>query len=360
MAPPRIPQLRDDLRRAPSIGARAVGDAIRLAANEWPEPTPMGRYLTAGDMERVVLNRYPGSGPATELREILAARYGVAPDQLTFGNGSTDTLLGLFLMFGGHGRTTLVFTPTFPIHMRLATIAGGAVARENVGLPYEISAERALAAVERTAPHVVLFCTPNNPTGGLIGDQVILSVAERYPGTLVLVDEAYGDIAGTTLLPALADHPNLVISKTFSKEHAAAGLRMGILVYHPDLAEAVRAAQLPTNVSVVTYALATRIARDEGTIRSRIAEIRSERERVRRGLSGIEGVEPFPSEANFILFRVGGDPVRVYDRFLDEGVLLREMSSWGCPGCLRVSIGTPAENDRFLAVAARVLAPTPA
>lgn len=360
MTSPRIPRIRDDLRGRGAFGARAAGDAIRLAANEWPEPTPMGRYITAEDMEGVVLNRYPGPGPAAELREILAARYGVAPDQLTFGNGSTDTLLGLFLMFGGHGRTTLVFTPTFPVHMRLATIAGGILARENVGLPYRVTEERALAAVERTGAHVVIFCTPNNPTGTLIEDDVILSVADRYPDTLILVDEAYGDIAGTTLLRALGDHPNVVISKTFSKEHAAAGLRMGILVYHAALAEAVRAAQLPSNVSVVTYALATRIARDEGTIRKRIAQIRAERERVHRALSAIEGVEPYPSEANFILFRIGGDPVRAYDRFLDEGILLREMSSWGCPGCLRVSIGTPEENERFLAVASRLLAPTPA
>lgn len=360
MVSSRIPQLREELRGRGSFGARAAGDAIRLAANEWPEPTPMGRYVTAEDMERVLLNRYPGPGPATELRTILAQRYGVAPDQLVFGNGSGDTLLGLFLLFGGHGRTTLVFTPTFPIHMRLATIAGGAVARENVGLPYEVTTERALAAVQRTGAHIVLFCTPNNPTGTVIDDDVILTVAERYPETLVIVDEAYGEIAGRTLLPALPDHPNLVLSKTFSKVYAAAGLRLGVLVFHPALAEPVRAAQLPTSVSVVTYAVATRLARDEESVRARIAEIRSERERVFAGLREVGGVAPFPSEANFILFRISGDPVAAYERFLDEGILLREMSAWGCPGCLRVSIGTPEENDRFLAVAARILAPTPA
>ncbi|MBU6423942.1 MAG: histidinol-phosphate aminotransferase family protein, partial [Chloroflexi bacterium] len=294
------------------------------------------------------------------LRGILARRYGVTPDQLVFGNGSGDTLLGLFLMFGGHGRTTLVFTPTFPIHMRFATIAGGTVVREDIGLPYEVTRERALAAVERSGASIVLFCTPNNPTGTLIDDDVILAVAERHPETLVLVDEAYGEIAGTTLLPALPEHPNLVLSKTFSKVYAAAGLRMGVLVFHPALAEQVRAAQFPFNVSVVTYALATRLARDEESVRARIAEIRSERERVFAGLRTVEGVSPFPSEANFILFRIPGDTAAAYDRFLDEGILLREMSSWGCPGCLRVSIGTPTENDRFLAVASRVLAPTPA
>ncbi len=360
MTSPRIPLVREELRSFGAHGARSVPDAIRLAANEWPEPNPIGRYITSDDLENVVLNRYPGPGPAAELRAILARRYGVSPDQLSFGNGSNDTLLGLFLMFGGHGRTTLVFTPTYPLHMRLSTIAGGAVAREAIGLPYAVTRERALEAVERARPHIAIFCTPNNPTGTLIDDDVILGVAERHPETLVLVDEAYSDIPGTTLLPALGEHPNLVISKTFSKVYGAAGLRLGILAMHPLLAEQVRNIQFPFNVSVVTYALATRIARDEATVRARIDQIRSERERVHRRLAAIDGVEPFPSEANFILFRVPGDAASAYDRFLDEGVLLREMGSWGCPGCLRVSIGTPPENDRFLAAASRVFARTPA
>lgn len=360
MSAARIPRPREELRSFGAYGARAVPDAIRLAANEWPEPNAMGRYVTADDLETVILNRYPGPGPAAELRAILAQRYGVAPDQLSFGNGSNDTLLGLFLIFGGHGRTVLVFPPTYAMHARLATIAGSTIASESVGLPYRVTRETALAAVERTRPAIAVFCTPNNPTGTLIDDDVILAVAERYPETLVLVDEAYGDISGTTLLPALGEHPNIVISKTFSKVYAAAGLRLGVLVLHPLLAESVRAIQFPYSVSVVTYALATRIAKDEATVERRIAQIRGERERVYRGLRAIAGLEPFPSEANFILFRVPDDPAAAHGRFLDQGVLLRDMTSWGCQGCLRVSIGTPAENDRFLAAAASVFAVTPA
>lgn len=358
---PRIPLPREELRSFGAYGARPAPDAIRLAANEWPEPNAIGRYLTADDMERVILNRYPGPGPAAELRTILAERYGVAPDQLSFGNGSNDTLLGLFLIFGGHDRTTLVFPPTYAMHARLSTIAGGTVASEMVGLPYRLTRERALAAVERAHPAIAIFCTPNNPTGTLIEDEVILAVAERYPETVVLVDEAYSDIPGTTLLPALAAHPNLVISKTFSKVYAAAGLRLGVLVMHPLLADSVRAIQFPFNVSVVTYAVATKMAKDEATVERRIAQIRSERERVYAGLRKIDGIEPYPSEANFILFKTGGDTAAAFGRFLDAGVLIRDMSSWaGCDGCLRVSIGTPEENDRFLAAAASVFARAPA
>jgi histidinol-phosphate aminotransferase len=360
MTPP-IPRPREELRAFGTYGARAVGDAARLNANEWPEPTPAGRYLDQAELDALMLNRYPG--PAVDVRDTLAKRYGVAPDQLIFGNGSNDTIMQLFLVYGGPGRTTLLFQPTYNLHGRFTVLAGGTVANEMIGLPYAVTAARALEAADRVRPDIVCFCTPNNPTGTLIDDDVILAVAERYPEALVMVDEAYADIPGRTLLPAIADHPNLVISKTFSKVHAAAGLRFGILVLHPALVEEVRriAVAFAINVGVVTYALAAKIARDEASVRRRIEQVRSERDRVYHAMRQVHGIEPFPSQANFILFRVGGDTAAGVARFLDQGVAIRDMSPWtGAEGCLRVSIGTPAENDRFLAALASVFAPTPA
>jgi histidinol-phosphate aminotransferase len=356
---PRIPQPREALRAFTMYGQRPVGDAARLNANEWPEPTPASRYVTADDLERVLLNRYPG--PQAEIRQVLAKQYGVAAEQLVFGNGSNDTILQLFLVFGGHGRATLLFQPTYNLHGRFTVLTGGTVTNEVVGLPYQVTKARALDAAARTDPHIVCFCTPNNPTGTVIEDDVILAVAEARPETLVMVDEAYADIAGRTLLPALADHPNLVISKTLSKVHAAAGLRFGVLVMHPALVETMRTVAISFNVGVVTYALAAKIARDEATVRKRIEQVRAERDRVYAAMRQIHGIEPFPSEANFILFRVGGDTAAAVGRFLDQGVAIRDMSPWtGAEGCLRVSIGTPPENDRFLEVLSNVFAPTPA
>ncbi len=357
----RIPRPREDLRAFTQYGQRPVGNAARLNANEWPEPNPAARYLGQAELDRLVLNRYPGPGPAIEIRQILAKQYGVDPDQLLFGNGSNDTIMQLFLVFGGHGRTTLLFQPTYNLHGRFTVIAGGTLANEMVGLPYRVTRERALEAAERVHPDIVCFCTPNNPTGTVVDDDVILSVAERHPETLVLVDEAYADIAGRTVLPAVSDHPNLVVSKTFSKVHAAAGLRFGILVLHPALMGTVRNVSVSFNVSVVTYALAAKIARDEASVRRRIAQVRAERERVFAEMQKMHGIEPFPSEANFILFRVGGDTGAHQARFLEQGVAIRDMAPWtGAQGCLRVSIGTREENDRFLAALASVFAPTPA
>jgi len=139
-------------------------------------------------------------------------------------NGSNELLLQVFLVFGGHGRKTLLFHPTYSMHGRLTQLAGGTVVEEMVGLPYEVTKERALAAMAKARPEIVVFTTPNNPTGGEIDADVILAVAVRFPETLVLVDEAYSDFAGKSLVSRMDEFPNLVISKTFSKVLAAAGL----------------------------------------------------------------------------------------------------------------------------------------
>jgi histidinol-phosphate aminotransferase len=328
---------------------------VRLAANEWAEPNPAGKWLTADELEAVLLNRYPSAG--ADLRAILAKQYGVTPEQLILGNGSNDVLLQAFLMFGGAGRKTLLFQPTYSMHDRLATVAGGTVVNERVGFPYELTREHALSAMARVRPEVVVFTTPNNPTGNEIPFAVILAVAEAYPETLVLVDEAYSDFAGRTILPALPTHPNLVISKTFSKVLAAAGLRVGILITAPEIADIFRSAQIPTNVSALTLAVAMKIASDEGAVARRVQQCTTERARVARALGEVEMIDVHPSVTNFILFRLKEDkPADVHARFLEKGVLIRDVSMWPAnEGCLRVSIGTPEENDRFIAAIAHAL-----
>jgi histidinol-phosphate aminotransferase len=244
------------------------------------------------------------------------------------------------------------------MHGRLAVIAGGTVVDELVGLPYDLGRERATSAMERTKPEIVVFTTPNNPTGNEIAPEVILSVARAFPRTLVLVDEAYSDFAGTTLLPNLEANPNMVISKTFSKVRAAAGLRLGVLITHSEIADMFRAVQLPYNVSALTHTVAAKIAKDDGSIARRVALCATERARVTAALAKAPSVEVYPSVTNFVLFRVkDGDTAGAHARFLAQSVLIRDISSWpGCAGCLRVSIGTAAENDRFIAAIPKALA----
>ena len=350
MSERRLPRPREDLTDFPPYRTQQQKADVRLQANEWAEPNPASAYLSVDELRGVLLNRYPG-GATNDLRERIATRFDLLPEQVVLGNGSNETLLYTFLAFGGHGRTTLVFEPTYAMHARLSSTAGGSVAREPVGLPYVITADRALKAVARARPHIVCFTTPNNPTGNRVPDDAILAVAERHPETLVLVDEAYSDFAGFTLVPAMRTYGNLVISKTFSKVRAAAGLRLGILFAHPELTAVYRAVQLPYNVGAVTVAIALRMLEDETPLARRVALARAERDKVYRALAQVPAIEVFPSETNFILFRVrDGDVTGAHARFLERSVLIRDISMWpGCASCLRASIGTPAENDRFIA-----------
>ena len=353
---PELPRPREDLVGFAPYRTQQMEAEVRLNANEWAEPNRAGTWLTPQDLDAVLVNRYPA--PALELRHALARRYGVAPDQLVLGNGSNEVLLNTFLVFGGHGRTTLLFQPTYSMHGRLTVIAGGTVVDELVGLPYDLSRDRALAAVERVQPDIVVFTTPNNPSGNEIPAEAILAVARARPRTLILVDEAYSDFAGTSLLPSLEANPNMVISKTFSKVRAAAGLRLGVLITHPEIADMFRAVQLPYNVSALTTVVAAKIAKDDGAIARRVALCASERARVTAALRAAPAVEVYPSVTNFVLFRVkDGDTAGVHARFLAQSVLIRDISTWpGCAGCLRVSIGMPHENDRFIAAIPRALA----
>ena len=344
-----LPEPRDDLAGFAAYRTQQMPAEVRLHANEWAEPNPAGSWLNPEELDALLLNRYPA--PAGELRRALGERYGVAPDQVLLGNGSNEVLLNTFLIFGGHGRSTLLFQPTYSMHRRLAITAGGTVVDEVLGLPYELTEERALRAATQHRPRIVVFTTPNNPTGNEVAHDVILAVAEALPRALVLVDEAYSDFTGRTIVPRISERPNIVVSKTFSKVRAAAGLRLGVLIAHPALVDHYRAVQLPYNVNAITHAVATKIVRDDAAIAQRVAQCTTERERVTAALRRSDRVDVYPSVTNFVLFRVKDrETAAAHARFLERGVLIRDISSWpACEGCLRVSIGMPNENDRFIA-----------
>jgi len=344
-----LPEPRSDLAGFTPYRTQQMAADVRLQANEWAEPNPADRYVNDAELAGILLNRYPRA--ASDLLGTLAARYGVGPEQLILGNGSNEVLLYSFLLFGGAGRSTLLFQPTYSMHERLTRTAGGTVIDELLGLPYALDARRAVAAVEKHRPEIVVICTPNNPSGTLIGEDVVLAVSQAAPRSLVLVDEAYADFARFTVVPRIADHPNVVVVRTFSKARAAAGLRLGLLIAHPQVAAMYRGVQLPYNVSALTTAVAAKIAKDEASVKARVDRCEVERAKVLAALRNVREIETFDSVTNFVLFRLrSGTTEQVHERFLREGVLLRDLSTWpGCAGCLRVSIGTPAENDRFIA-----------
>jgi histidinol-phosphate aminotransferase len=351
-----LPRPREWLAGATPYRTESQAADVRLQSNEWTEPTPLGRYLSPADLESAVVNRYPDIA-AAELRTLLARRWGVTPDQVILGNGSNEVLLYTFLVFGGPDRTLLVFTPTYTMYARLGRLTGMRVHEERVGVPYSLDAARVRDAVARVRPDVVCFSSPNNPTGNLLDDTTILAVADAAR-VLVVVDEAYAEFSRHTLLPRIAEHPNLVVARTFSKAQAAAGLRLGALVADRRIAAMYEAARLPYNVGTLTQLVAARILADGAALDERVSCIMSERARVERELQRLPELEAFPSAANFVLFRHRAmRATALHAALLKRSVLVRDVSSWPDAGeSLRATIGSPAENDRLVDALRGILA----
>jgi histidinol-phosphate aminotransferase len=225
-----------------------------------------------------------------------------------------------------------------------------------VGVPYSLDAARVRDTVARVRPDVVCLSSPNNPTGDLLDDATILAAADAAR-VLVVVDEAYAEFSGHTLIPRIADRANVVVARTFSKARAAAGVRLGALVADRRIAAMYEAARLPYNVGALTQLVARRIVVDDTGLADRVGSVTRERARVARGLQRIPELEAFPSAANFVLFRHRTMTASaLHAALLERGILVRDVSSWPDAGeSLRATIGTPAENDRLLGALGAVL-----
>jgi histidinol-phosphate aminotransferase len=256
----------------------------------------------------------------------------------------------------------MMFEPTYALHSHIAGLTCTPVVAGQRDDEFKVQADevsRTVAAAGALygpgAPAVSFLCSPNNPTGGLETIDSIRAVLDIVPG-IVVVDEAYGQFAPWSALDLLEAEPRLVVVRTFSKTWAMAGVRLGYGVGDPGVIASLWNVALPYHLDAMKQ-LAGRLALGfEPEMRARVAAIMEERGRVAAGLSDL-GVEQWPSDANFILFRAGSrEGTSIWKGLLEHSVLVRDISDWpGLKGCLRVTIGTPAENDRFLSALHEVL-----
>jgi histidinol-phosphate aminotransferase len=344
-----LPPVRPDLQRGEGYHSPQVEAEVRLNTNESPFPPPeewTTQLLNA--LAQVDFNRYPDR-PATELREAIAAQHGVTADEVFCANGSNEVLQSLMLAYGGPGRKALVFEPTYALHSHISRITGTTVVEGERDEQFRIDPAHAASLLAAERPDVTFLCSPNNPTGRAEPRHVVLAVLAAAPG-LVIVDEAYGQFSSWSALELRGpEHPGLVVTRTFSKTWAMAGARLGYLVADPEVVRACEAVVLPYHLSAQTQ-LAGLLALDHtAEMEARVALISEERGRVAAALGDLP-VESWPSDANFILFRpLEKEADEVWRALLDHSVLIRNCTSWdGLPGCLRVTIGRPDENDRFL------------
>lgn len=368
--------VRDELRGKSPYGAPQLDVPVRLNTNENPYPLPDA--LVADIAERVAaaardLNRYPDRD-AVELRTGLAdyltrtAGHRVEPANVWAANGSNEIIQQLLQTFGGPGRTAVGFEPSYSMHGLIARGTGTGWISGPRRSDFTIDVAAATAEIARLRPHVVFVCSPNNPTGTAVAADTVLALYEaaqaaRAEGALVVVDEAYGEFSHQpSLLPLIAGRPLLVLTRTMSKAFGAAGLRLGYLAADPAVVDAVQLVRLPYHLSAVTQATALAALAHTDTLLGYVQQLKGERDRLVSELRAI-GCPVTDSDANFVQFGtppalVGhwGDPSAdshgMWQALLDHGVLVRDN---GVPGWLRVSAGTPAENDAFLDAVRAVL-----
>lgn len=350
--------LRPDLRGRTAYGAPQLDVPVALNTNEnsYAVPPVVVEAVTAAVAGvSSGLNRYPDR-EFTALREALAAylsRSGtrVGVEEIWAGNGSNEVLLHLLQAFGGPGRTALGFTPAYSMHPIITTTTGTTWVDGLRGVPgggaFDLDVDTAVAQVRAHRPDVVFLCSPNNPTGTALDLEVTLAVHDAAEGALVVVDEAYAEFArpGTsTAITLLAARPRLVVTRTMSKAFAMAGARLGYLAADPAVVDALRLVRMPYHLSTQSQAVAGAALEHADLMLETVAAIKEQRDRIVREVASL-GLDPVPSDANFVLFGGLADAHATWAALLETGVLVRDV---GIPHYLRVTAGTPAETTRFL------------
>ena len=293
-------------------------------------------------------SQYPDFVPAN-LNEHLAAFAGWRADGVIAGNGSNELIQALLMVTMEPGKTLLLSEPTFTLYRQVATVLGGKV--ETVLLTSELSydSEALLRFIEERQPDVTIICSPNNPTGCVTDDDALRALLESSRG-LVVIDEAYHEFAGHSVVPLLKEHENLIVLRTFSKAMAVAALRIGYLLASPELVREIGKAVLPYNVNVFSQ-IAAEVAMEnyDQELRPLVSEIVSERDRLFAELSKIDRLRPVPSHANFILVKSAVEPKQIFSELLARDILVRDVSSYPMLSeYFRFSVGTPAQNDYVL------------
>lgn len=351
--------LRSDLRNLSPYGAPQVPSLAQLNANENPYPPSINLVSAISkcvDEVAATLNRYPDRD-VVELRRALAtflnkrSDVALSYENVWAANGSNEVIQSLFLAFGGEG--SLGFTPSYSMHPLIAQVTRTPWTNGARNSDFSLNVALATAQINQIQPKLVFLTTPNNPTGTSVslGDIEELATVSAEVGALLVVDEAYAEFSpepsAITLLEAL---PNLVVVRTMSKAFAFAGARVGYLAADKEVISALHLVRLPYHLSAITQAIALVALEHQGELLANVETLVADRDRLALQLQQL-GATVIPSSANFLLFTVPSSK-QIWQSLLEQGVLVRDV---GLSGYLRVTIGTAAENQRFVAALANSL-----
>jgi histidinol-phosphate aminotransferase len=344
----RLRDPRAELADLVPYDAREVECAVKLASNEHPRnlPPEILKKLARG-VAGFDFNRYPDP-MANSLRDLIAQANGLERGNVLVGNGGDELIFNVLMGWGGPGRSMLDVPPTFSMYAVDCAVTGTALFSLPRGEDFTIDEEAFLARVATGLDDIVVVSNPNNPTGTITPETLLIDTLNATDA-LVLVDEAYFEFSRTTMRPHLGRHRNLVILRTFSKAFSLAGMRVGYLLAHEEVVSEIAKVRQPYSVDAFSQMVARLVFRERAAFEHAISEIIRNRDRLFDRLTAMEGVTPYPSEANFILFRVDNAASIWRDLLHEHSVLVRDFSrSPGLEGCLRVTVGTEEENDRFV------------
>ena len=326
-----------------------------LSANENPRDVETEiRQKIISAIRKVPLNRYPDP-LANDLRDMIAEANGLDRDQVLLGNGGDELLFNIALAWGGPGRKFLNLPPTFSVYAANARLTDTEVVDVPRLADYSIDEEAVFARLGQGDIDYVIVASPNNPTGKLANEEFLVKLLNATDA-LVLVDEAYFEFSRTTMRPYLAMHKNLLILRTFSKAFSLAGVRMGYILGNAEVIREFLKVRQPYSVDAVSQAIAREVFSERQKFERGIMAIISERNRLLEELAKVSGVTVYPSDSNYILFKLEGAD-KVWEALYARGILVRDFSHAPMlEDCLRVSVGTEEENNEFLAALREIVA----
>ncbi|NOQ57163.1 histidinol-phosphate transaminase [Mycolicibacterium fortuitum] len=354
--------LRENLRGKSPYGAPQLVVPVRLNTNENPHPPTKALIDDVAASVRdaaAELHRYPDRDSVqlrTDLAAYLTAATGVplTVDNLWAANGSNEILQQLLQAFGGPGRTAIGFVPSYSMHPIISDGTQTEWLQAARAADFGLDMDVAVAAVKERTPDVVFVASPNNPSGQSVPIEDLRRLLQEMTGGILIVDEAYGEFSSQPSAVTLIDEfpTKLIVTRTMSKAFAFAGGRLGYLAAAPAVIDALLLVRLPYHLSVLTQAAACAALRHADDTLGSVATLAAERDRVSAELTRL-GYRVIPSDANFVLFGDFIDAPATWQRYLDKGILIRDV---GIPGFLRTTIGLAEENDAFLAASADLAA----
>jgi len=333
--------------RAYSLSPLHASVKINQNENPWDVPENV-KAETLRRLDARPWSRYP-EFVAASLQECLADFASWKADGVIAGNGSNELIQSLLMVTVNEAKRILISEPTFALYRQVATILGGDVVSVPSTATFQFDVPALTEALRDSKPEVMILCSPNNPTGSVIGDDDLKQLLRTAPG-LVVIDEAYHEFAGQSVVPLLNDFPNLVVLRTFSKAMGLAGMRLGYLLAAPQLVTEVRKAVLPYNLNVFSQTVAeVAIEMYEAELQPLVKRIIAERERLFAELNAIQGLEPVASRANFMIVRTAVEPRTIFNELLARDILVRDVSGYPMlKEYFRFNVGTPQENDRLI------------